>query len=230
MADIENEDTQGEAPSELPGMDEKKVLMDRAKMMGLKFSPNIGLETLRAKLKAYMEAAEKAEPAEGEDTTDEEPETQTEDAPPAMRANVTVKPKVETKNELRKRLSKESLRLVRVRLTCLNPSKKDLPGEIYTVANKYIGTVRKYVPFGDQTENGYHIPHCLFEHLKERKFQHIRTLKGPRGEIIVKTSDVAEFAIEILPQLTKAELTKLAQRQAMAKGTADDNDTVRDES
>ena len=39
----------------------------------------------------------------------------------------------------------------------LDPKKKDLPGEVVTFANEYLGTVRVFVPFGEQTEDGWHI-------------------------------------------------------------------------
>lgn len=62
-------------------------------------------------------------------------------------------------------------RRLRCRVYNLNPAKADLPGEIISVSNRFIGTVRKFIPFGEATENGYHIPRVLVQDLKSRQFQ-----------------------------------------------------------
>ena len=114
-------------------------------------------------------------------------------------------------------MQREQLKLVRVRITCMDPKKKDLPGEVLTVANEYLGTVRKFIPFGEVTDNGYHIPFVLYTMLDERKFLNIRVSKDPRtGRELVTSQWAKEFAIEILPQLTQLELSNLAIAQAAA--------------
>jgi hypothetical protein len=121
---------------------------------------------------------------------------------------------------LRERLFKDNMKLIRVRITNLDPKKKDLPGEIITVANRYIGTVKKFVPYGEVTDGGYHIPYVIFKMLKKRKFLNIRSRKGANGQDITETNYVNEFAIEELPMLTQAELTRLAQAQIAAGSVA----------
>ncbi|MNL40296.1 hypothetical protein D3C87_1626380 [compost metagenome] len=92
------------------------------------------------------------------------------------------------------------------------------------MANEFIGTVRKYVPFGEATDGGYHVPACILEMLKTREFLHIRTVTHPvTKEISTKTRYVKEFAIEILPPLTAAELKALAADQS-ASGRLEDRD------
>ena len=194
-----------------PAQDEKALLMQRARLMGIRFSNNIGVEALRAKIAAQMEAGEPVR----DDEEDEAPKTSK--TPPAMAENQGVVTKM-TVPQIRQKLTSEQLKLVRIRITCLDPKKKDLPGEIFTVANKFIGTVRKYVPFGEVTENGYHVPFCIYTMLKNRKFLSIRTKKSKNGTDQVETSYVPEFAIEVLPQLTSKELRELAIQQAAAKG------------
>ena len=71
------------------------------------------------------------------------------------------------------------------------------------------------MPFGEQTENGYHVPYCIYQMLKDRKFLHIRTIKTREGER-TETSYVPEFALEVLPQLTPIDLQKLATAQTAA--------------
>jgi len=202
------------ATSEMSPDAQKQLLLQRAKLMGLSVSPNIGLDTLRAKVNAALDADSIS--ALGE--TDEVPGRRPE-APEAMVAEPVVQ-KPETENQKRARLVREANKLVRIRITCMNPNKKDLPGEIFTVGNEYIGTVKKFIPFTDQPD-GYHVPHCLYEELKNRKYLHIQTKPNKRDSTtpMVSTRDMPEFAIEVLAPLTERELNALAQRQAMAAGT-----------
>lgn len=181
--------------------DQLAILKSRARLMGITFSPNIGVAALKAKIEDKLaEGEKKPEPAEVNPLGD---------AP--------IDPDVpETPIQIRKRLQKEAMKLVRCRITNLDPKKKDLPGEIITVANEYLGTVRKFVPFGEQTDDGYHLPYCLYKFLLGRKFLNIRILKAPNGTPVVKHEYVREFAIEVLPPLTQQELDKLAAAQAAA--------------
>ena len=198
-----------EMPSELD------MLKQRATMMGIVFSNNIGLDTLKKKI---------------EDKMNEVPETA--EAPAALVApaaasvpDVGVAQAAPVKVlSLRQHLLNEATKLVRIRISCMDPKKQDLPGEFFTVANEFIGTVRKYVPFGEATDGGYHVPACILEMLKTREFLHIRTVTHPvTKEISTKTRYVKEFAIEILPPLTPAELKALAADQS-ASGRLEDRD------
>jgi hypothetical protein len=111
-------------------------------------------------------------------------------------------------------LRKEAQRLVRVRITCMNPNKKDWDGEIFTVSNSVVGTLRKYVPFN--AEDGWHIPSMMLDFLRDKQFvQHYVERKN--GQEINRHKLVKEFAIEVLEPLTEEELKELAQRQAMAR-------------
>ena len=107
-----------------------------------------------------------------------------------------------------------------VRITNLDPKKKDLPGEVFTVANEHLGTVRKFVPYGEVTDNGYHVPYCIYKALKARKFLNIRTFKDRQNQnqIKVEQSWAQEFALEVLPTLTPDEIKKLAAAQSAAGG------------
>jgi hypothetical protein len=108
------------------------------------------------------------------------------------------------------------MKLIRLRITNMDPKKKELPGEILTVANEFLGTVCKYIPYGEVTENGYHVPNCLYTVLKERKFLNVKITKGANGQSKMTHSWAQEFALEVLPALTRADLTKLAAVQAAA--------------
>ena len=192
----ENPLAEAEQPSELD------VLKARAKMIGVTFSNNISVDTLREKIRAKLAG----------ESTDEVVQPTVEVN--ALSPENTPKAKTPT---LREYMASEQLKLVRLRITNLDPKKKDIPGEIITVANEYLGTVRKYVPFGEVSDIGYHVPYCIYTELESRRFLNIRTVKDPRtGTNSVQSTMAREFALEILPQLTKVELERLAATQAAA--------------
>lgn len=204
-----------EQADDLPQVDELTMLKQRATLMGVKFSNNIGLDALKKKIEDHQSGeasaeaeAEVAAPAvnplaqAGEDTA-------AADAP-------VVKHPVAKQMTLRQMLMEEQMKLVRIRVQNLDPKKKDMPGEVFTVANEYIGTVRKYVPYGEATDGGYHVPFCIYQMLKDRKFLNIRTGKDRRGQVKVEQGWAREFSIEVLEPLTTQELHTLAQAQIAA--------------
>lgn len=194
------EDIQGNDNVDEVQVDELTLLKQRASLMGLKFSNNIGLEALRKKV------------SDAQEGITEEPEV----AQVNPLESVSVAPKEETRTEMARRIRLEQTKLVRIRIQNLDPKKKDLPGEIITVANDFMGTVRKFVPYGEQTDNGYHVPYCIYQFLKERKFLNIRVTKGKNGRPNIQQAWVREFSIEVLPMLTQEELTNLGQAQIAA--------------
>ena len=179
--------------AEVVVQDELEALKARANLLGVKFHPSISLEKLREKVNAAVTSE-----SEAEEAATSSPET-----------------KEETIGEKRKRLKAGALKLIRIRLTCLNPAKKEWEGEIITVGNSLIGSVKKFVPFN--ADDGWHVPHVIYEQLKERQCQVFYTATDARGNKVRKGKLIKEFAIEVLPPLTKEELEELARRQAMAK-------------
>lgn len=114
-------------------------------------------------------------------------------------------------------LKQENMRLIRVRITNLDPKKKDLHGEIITVANEILGTVKVFVPFGEVTDDGWHIPYVIYKMISKRKFLSIRTIRDRRtGHIRVEQQWAKEFALDVLPPLTPQEISRLATAQAAA--------------
>lgn len=184
--------------------DELTMLKQRASMMGIQFSNNIGLETLRKKIEDKME---------GRADSDAAPQIN------PLAGETTVQP-VKRKT-LRQKLYDEQMKLVRIRVTNLDPKKKDLPGEVITVANEHLGTVRKFVPFGEVTDDGYHVPYCIYRFMEKRKFLNIRIVKDRRtGVERVESNWVKEFALEVLPQLTPQQIANLRTAQ-IAAGSVD---------
>ena len=180
-----------------PQLDELTLLKQRAQTLGIKFHPSIGLESLRSKVSAALTGGDAEEAAE-------------EPVPEA--------PAAESRIQMRNRLRKEASALVRVRVTCMNPNKKEWKGEIFTASNSIVGTFRKYVQFN--TEEGWHVPQIILNMIKARQFQTFYTIKNERGVAVRKGKLVPEFAVEVLPPLTEKELLELSRRQALAGGVA----------
>lgn len=203
-----NQDDQALNPSaDEQAVDELTLLKERAKVMGIPFSNNISLETLRKRVADKMEGK------------DEAPEVNALTGDPEIAQAMAAKPLNQKDNAvaLRKLMYTKQMRQVRVRITNMDPKKKDLPGEIWTVANEYLGTVRKFVPYGEQTDDGFHIPYCLYRLLDSKRFLHIRDVKD-RTTGIVRQDKVwaKEFSLDVLPTLTQGELDRLAAAQAAA--------------
>ena len=183
-------DNQNENFLEMP--DELILLKQRADLLGLSYHPSIGLEKLRDKVNAALSAQEETKPEE-----------------------VAQDPVTETLDQKLRRLRDEAAKLVRIRVTCMNPNKKEWEGEIITAGNAGVGTYKKYIPFN--ADEGWHVPNILYQVLKSRECQVFHTVTGPRGNKFRKGKLIKEFAIEVLPPLTEEELKDLAQRQAMSK-------------
>lgn len=197
--------------TETQALDEKTLLKQRAKMLGIDFGNNISVETLKAKIEEKLSGVEAKVAAEIN------PLGSTDDSEEDL-AKLTPEQRM---MRLRKKIREEQLKLVRLRVTCMDPKKSDLPGEIFTIANEYLGTVAKFVPFGEATDNGYHVPFCIYTMMNERKFLNIRTRKDRKtGQTIVEHQWAKEFALEVLPQMTPEELKQLATAQ-IAAGSLD---------
>ena len=181
--------------------DELQLLKNRAELMGIRFHPNIGLDTLKAKVNNAL------------------PDVETPSIPTTHIKNGKVQylTHAEYIKQTTARARKNINRLVRVRVACMNPNKKEWEGEIISVGSAKIGTFKKFVPFN--LEDGYHIPHIIYEAMKDRQYTSYTTVRGQRGEKIRKGKLVPEFNIEVLPPLTVEERRDLAQRQIMSGAT-----------
>lgn len=187
MSDIDNDQTQA------PAQDELTALKARADMMGISYHPSIGLEKLRDKVNAAVTG---------------EPETPDAEQPEEA---VAVE---ETENQKRTRLKNDAARLIRIRVACMNPAKKEWEGEFFSAGNAVVGTMTKYVPFN--AEDGWHVPNMILKMIQDRQCQVFYTVSDSRGNKSRKGKLIKEFSVEILPDLTPEELHDLAQRQAMS--------------
>ena len=175
---------------------ELTLLKERADMMGIPYHSSIGVEKLKAKINAKL--------AGEVDPTEETPS-----------AAVVAAPAPKSEYEKNKDLREASTRLVRVIVNCMNPAKQVWEGEIITVSNRAIGTVRKYVPFN--LDAGYHIPYAIYEQLQERKCQVFFNHTDPKTRMKSRKGKlIKEFNMVVLPPLTTDELKDLAQQQAIS--------------
>jgi len=243
-------------------------------LLGVEFSNNIGLETLKERVTTKMaeldsgeglpaqkpldeqpnplgEGVEEPPLGDFDEGIEEEPALEGEQAgtkePEGLRHSEPMKPiapivddvvdlgvgnnkggqAVEKPLTLRQQLYNEQMRLVRVRIQNLDPKKKDLNGEVITVANRYLGTVKKFVPYGENTDDGWHLPYVIYKELAGRRFLQLTTVKDrTTKQVTVKKRWAKEFAIDILDPLTKNELTKLAATQAAAGSIENDDSSL----
>ena len=187
-----SEDIQQPEPedSETVVVDELSMLKQRADLLGISYSNNIGVEKLKERIAAVQEGPEKAEEKEAV--------------------------KVSSDALTRADLIKQATRLVRIRYSNMNPLKKDLPGEYFTVANGIIGTIKKFVPYGPASEAGWHVPEVIYKMMKRRTFTVVKTLRDDNGNPYQTPVERREFAIEVLDPLSKEELEVLAKDQRAA--------------
>lgn len=170
------------------------ALKARADLLGVQYHPSIGEDKLREKVNAAMQDDQPSNP-------------------------VIAKTEAEIINARRQALINSATALVRIKLACMNPAKKDWDGEIFTIGNSIVGSIKKYVPFN--SDEAWHVPHILYTMLKERVCQIFITVRNSNGVAVQKSKTIKEFSIEVLPNLTKEELTDLAHRQALSHSTGD---------
>lgn len=163
-------------------------LKKQADTLGIQYHPNIGIDVLKERVVAKMAEDKVAS-----------------DIPTLTNEQINQLSEEQRIKYIRNQASK----LVRVRIACMNPNKKEWEGEIFTVQNDFF-TFKKYVPFNVD----WHIPQMMLNMIKERKHQIFRDRKDQFGRIITTGHLVPEFTIEELPPLTQEELKDLALMQA----------------
>ena len=194
----------------------------QATNLGLSFHHKAGAAKIQALINAHLvqaqqtltSAAEKSNlPPDTEVTTtpvfdiSHLPSTVNLDAEPMTPAQYTAWVGKEQKRTVN--------RLRRIRLQCMNPTKKDWSGEIISVGSAKLGTFKKFIPYDGEP---YHVPEIIYNMLKERQCTTFVTVKSdrPGAPDIRKGKLIKEYAIEDLPPLTTKELDALGKRQALA--------------
>lgn len=199
--------------------DRLALLKAKADKLGLQYHPSIGVEALSEKLKTHEEALDRA--AE-EKLRAAQAAIQASQPQPQAQTQVVVRQETADDRAAAQRARKASkynsqrksqLRLIRCRITNLNPAKRDLSGEVFTVANGILGAVSKYVPYNEAGQS-YHLPQILVTMLRDRKYMQLRRRPGKFGIDMVERRLVPEFNIEELEPLSVEELRRLANVQA----------------
>lgn len=121
---------------------ELTALKARATELGISYSPNIGLETLKKKI------------ADKEGITYE-----------------TTEPKVENtsgsnKPKTNAQLASEQKALIRIKLTSLDPADRDKTGEYFTIVNGIVGKITRMIPFNKP----WHVEKALLDSIREIKY------------------------------------------------------------
>lgn len=172
------------------------------------FHPNIKAEKLQEKITAFQEHLYVTKQAEL---------TKEMELKASLPDNLPLTPLAnETKNQKRTRLLKEANRLMRVQVSCLNRDKAEWEGEIFTAANSFIGTIKKFVPFN--TDTPYHVPAILVQMMRERTHTVFKTRRDHMNRKIRYGVQVPEFSIVEHPALSAEEYAELRQQQLLAKG------------
>jgi len=169
------------------------ALKAKADLLGVKYTKNIGAEKLRIRIENHLAKQNEDDEIEAE----------------------IVQEELSHKQVIAQR-KKDASKLLRIRVTCMNPNKKNWQGEIFSVGSSKMGTFKKFVPFN--ADDGWHVPKIIYDAIKERKFSTFKTEKTNKGQQVRKAHLVPEYSVEVLPDLTKEELESLAKQQAMAKG------------
>lgn len=228
--------------------EDKEVLRFMANELEVPFSGNTGVGTLKEKLIPILLEKVDNQPtndSENEDENDVDPvlmaalaakqaEPKTSESKKKKSvldlprtAQALLDPSSPNLTEVEKRaiVRAKAMRLHRVRIHNLDPQDSAVPGAIKTVYNKYCGKVSKYIPYGEENEYGYHVPEILLNALREEKYTMRKEVKQ-RGQVSsfgvkqYKTVLMPKFNIEMLPPLSKDEISGLAQDQK-ARGAID---------
>jgi len=184
--------------SEISEDQQLEILKNEATNYGLKFHPNIGLETLRERINLFLLELDKE--TDKPDVEIEHNEKRLKDIVQSKDANTKAR--------------EEALSLVRLRVTAMDPSKKEYTGEIFCAGNSIVGTVKKFVPFATD----WHVPKIIFNMIEQRKFQTFSEVAMPGGGKVKRGRLVPAYAIDVLDPLTEDEIKELKQRQLMASG------------
>ena len=167
--------------------DELTLLKQTAATMGISHHPNIGLDKLKTKIEE-------------------------------AKADVVVDPSASMAAPGSKKMDPkraEALKLVRIRISDMNPINANLKGALFSVGNSKLGMVKKFVPFN--AEDGFHVPAIILSQIKAKKFVSHFEVKI-NGKQVNRHKLIPQYAVEILPPLTEKELEELKQRQLMASG------------
>ncbi len=188
-----------------------EALKEKCDEYGITYAPQAGESKLQQLLDAYYKEQEELSGMQNNVTTADVDETEEE---------TSTDEKPLTKAELYEQVKREATKLIRVRITCMDPAFKKRKSDLFKVSNKAIGIVGRCVQFDGKPT---HVEQVILDVMRAKRFQMfeeetVQTAFGPRK--VKKGRQVPSFAIEVLSPLTEKELKELAADQA-ARGSID---------
>lgn len=202
------------------------VVKNQADLLGISYHHRAGADKIAGMVAAHLatnpQDALKLMPSESlsnsePDVVSEEISEPSKVKTKAEGAPCPVKPltTIEFNKQDEKNRAKNINVLKRCIIQCMNPAKREWPGETISVGSARHGTFKKYIPFNGEP---YHVPKIIYDVLKERKCTVFRTEEGKRrGQDRRVGHLINEFQIADLPPLTQAEIEELRVKQQMAK-------------
>jgi len=178
---------------------ELEILKQRADQMGITYHPSIGVDALRDKVNAKLNGTP-------EPTQNITVNINSEFVPSAAALKMAEDQRI---NYIRK----NALRLVRVRISCMNPNKKEWDNELFSVQNDILAA-KRVVPFNVD----WHVEQCILDMIQDRVCTAYKERKDQYGRKHTDPYQIKEYAVTILPPLTEEELDDLRQQQAMRGG------------
>jgi hypothetical protein len=191
----------------------------QADSLGVKYHHNAKVATIAKAIDAHLEGDNKQQTAPvplAESALRTEAAVNPNADSKFLKQEVVPLSEEEYKATIRKDNRKNVGALIHVRIQCMNPAKRDWPGEIISVGSAKLGTFKKYVPFNNEP---YHIPKIIYDMMAEKKCSAFFNGTDNRGHKTRKARQINEYAIEVLAPLTTQELKDLARKQAMSAGT-----------
>lgn len=172
--------------------EEKNMLIRLCKEFNIPYSPNTKIENLEQKVVEYFNGIKK------------------ENINSIVKTNTK---KYDNKNILTNvDKIKQQLKLVYCRITCNNPDKQNIDGEVFTVANKH-HTITKTIFF----RTNYWAPDILLNSIKEKFYTRGVLKKNKDGKEVLHIEKLPEYSIEYLPIPDDSYFEALKQKQLALK-------------
>ena len=105
-------------------------------------------------------------------------------------------------------LELDNLKLTHVIITPNDPSRLQQQGEIFGGGNSVLGTITRFVPFGEN----WLIENILYKHIRDKQYQYFKVHQKD-GKEFVESKLLPAYNIQVLPLPTEKEIKELAQAQ-----------------
>jgi len=195
----------------MPSQTDLLKVRARADSLGVPYHHMAGVPKIQKAIDLHLATIGKAQ--EAEDLT--VLTVAAEALPVVPEEKVVPKSGVAFRAEQVRRNKLEANRLVRCIIQCMDPQKREWPGELFSVGSAKLGTFKKYVPYNSEP---YHIPKIIYDMLTEKKCSVFYNAIGDKGHKTRKSRLIPAYSIQVLDPLTPEELKALSVKQALAQG------------